>query len=63
MMGYLEACYQLRRTIKIEPAIEQMLQERCLGSICEIYDADEPRRANGCVAQAWSVAMAILYTK
>lgn len=63
MMGYLEACYQLRRTPKEVPNIEKMIQERCLGNICEIYDADEPRRPAGCVAQAWSVAMAILYEK
>ena len=30
------------------------------GSICEIYDADEPRRPNGATAQAWSVAMATM---
>jgi predicted glycogen debranching enzyme len=28
----------------------------CLGQICEVYDADEPRRQEGCMAQAWSVA-------
>jgi glycogen debranching enzyme len=28
----------------------------CLGSIAEIYDADEPRYPRGCPAQAWSVA-------
>lgn len=28
----------------------------CLGQICEVYDADEPRREEGCMAQAWSVA-------
>jgi glycogen debranching enzyme len=28
----------------------------CLGSIAEVYDGDEPRRAAGCPAQAWSVA-------
>lgn len=28
----------------------------CLGSIAEVYDGDEPRRAGGCPAQAWSVA-------
>ena len=28
----------------------------CLGQICEVSDGDEPRREEGCVAQAWSVA-------
>jgi glycogen debranching enzyme len=28
----------------------------CLGQIAEVYDADEPRRQEGCTAQAWSVA-------
>ncbi|MBQ9313974.1 MAG: glycogen debranching enzyme family protein [Clostridia bacterium] len=60
-MGYLEACYKIRRTPKLEPNIEEMLKEGCIGNICEIYDADEPRRPNGALAQAWSIAMAILY--
>jgi glycogen debranching enzyme len=28
----------------------------CLGSVAEIYDAEEPRYPRGCPAQAWSVA-------
>ena len=32
------------------------LGEACLGSISEIFDADPPYKARGCVAQAWSVA-------
>ena len=28
----------------------------CIGQIAEVYDGDEPRRAQGCVAQAWSIA-------
>jgi glycogen debranching enzyme len=28
----------------------------CLGSIPEVHDGDEPQRAGGCPAQAWSVA-------
>ena len=61
MMGYYEACYKLKRKPKILLDINQMLEDRCIGSICEIYDADEPRRANGAISQAWSIAMAILY--
>jgi predicted glycogen debranching enzyme len=32
------------------------LGEACLGSISEIFDAEEPYTPRGCVAQAWSVA-------
>jgi predicted glycogen debranching enzyme len=32
------------------------LDEACIGSISEIFDADPPFTPRGCVAQAWSVA-------
>jgi predicted glycogen debranching enzyme len=32
------------------------LDEACIGSISEIFDAEAPFAARGCVAQAWSVA-------
>lgn len=32
------------------------LNEACLGSISEIFDAEAPYTARGCIAQAWSVA-------
>ena len=32
------------------------LDEFCLGSIAEIFDAEEPYFPRGCIAQAWSVA-------
>ncbi|HWS55068.1 MAG TPA: amylo-alpha-1,6-glucosidase [Pyrinomonadaceae bacterium] len=32
------------------------LDEACVGSISEIFDAEPPFTARGCVAQAWSVA-------
>ncbi len=32
------------------------MQEACLGSIAEIFDAEAPFRPRGCVSQAWSVA-------
>ncbi len=35
---------------------EHHLGEGCLGSIGEIFDAEEPYTPRGCVAQAWSVA-------
>lgn len=33
-----------------------LLFEGCLGSVSEIFDGDNPHKAQGCVAQAWSVA-------
>jgi predicted glycogen debranching enzyme len=32
------------------------LDQACIGSISEIFDAEEPYTARGCIAQAWSVA-------
>lgn len=39
----------------LQPLLDSM-KRACLGQIAEIYDAEAPRRAQGCVAQAWSVA-------
>lgn len=36
--------------------IHELLSDRCIGNISEIYDADSPRYAKGAYAQAWSVA-------
>ena len=35
---------------------KQELNEACVGSISEIFDADAPYLPRGCIAQAWSVA-------
>ena len=35
---------------------ESHLNEGCIGSISEVFDAEEPFTQRGCVAQAWSVA-------
>ena len=32
------------------------LNQACIGTISEIFDADQPHTPRGCVAQAWSVA-------
>jgi predicted glycogen debranching enzyme len=32
------------------------LNEACIGSVSEVFDAEEPYTPRGCVAQAWSVA-------
>ena len=36
--------------------IQELLNDGVVGSVAEIYDADEPRYAKGALAQAWSVA-------
>jgi len=35
------------------------LDERCVGSISEIFDGEEPHVPRGCIAQAWGVAEAL----
>ena len=32
------------------------LDEQCIGSISEVFDAEAPYTPRGCIAQAWSVA-------
>jgi len=32
------------------------MNEGCIGSVSEIFDADPPHHPRGCVAQAWGVA-------
>ncbi|MBJ6749752.1 amylo-alpha-1,6-glucosidase [Geomonas anaerohicana] len=34
----------------------QQLNQQCIGSISEIFDAEQPYSPRGCIAQAWSVA-------
>ncbi len=43
----------------IEPLMRHFEQDGCLGSVAEIFDADEPHRPRGCFAQAWSAASLI----
>jgi predicted glycogen debranching enzyme len=35
---------------------ESGLSEACIGSISEVFDAEEPHTPRACIAQAWSVA-------
>jgi predicted glycogen debranching enzyme len=35
---------------------EEHLSQACIGSISEVFDAEPPFHARGCIAQAWSVA-------
>jgi predicted glycogen debranching enzyme len=41
---------------KVLDGFKAHLNEACVGSIGEIFDAEEPYTPRGCVAQAWSVA-------
>ena len=41
---------------KFLSGFESHLNEGCIGSINEIFDADPPFTPRGCIAQAWSVA-------
>jgi predicted glycogen debranching enzyme len=40
----------------IQPLMQHLTQEGCLGSVSEIFDGDPPHKPRGCIAQAWSVA-------
>jgi len=44
------------RARKFLQGFEPHLGAACLGSISEVFDAEEPFTPRGCVAQAWSVA-------
>lgn len=37
-------------------SFQEHLEEACPGQVSEIFDADPPHAARGCIAQAWSVA-------
>jgi predicted glycogen debranching enzyme len=40
----------------LAPLLGHIMESSCVGSVCEIFDAEPPYTARGCVAQAWSVA-------
>jgi glycogen debranching enzyme len=40
----------------VEPLRDHLFDEACAGSVSEIFDGDPPHAAQGCIAQAWSVA-------
>jgi len=40
----------------LDPLLNHLTEEACLGSISEIFDGDMPHQPKGCFAQAWSVA-------
>jgi len=39
----------------IQPLLEHLTEQACLGSISEIFDGDSPHTPRGCIAQAWSI--------
>jgi predicted glycogen debranching enzyme len=41
---------------KFLQGFEPHLDEACIGSVSEIFDAESPYKPRGCIAQAWSVA-------
>jgi len=40
----------------IQPLLQHLTEDSCLGSVSEIFDGDMPHKPRGCIAQAWSVA-------
>ena len=46
----------VREGKRILKGARSMLSEYGLGGIAEVYDGDDPQKANGCPWQAWSVA-------
>ena len=58
--AYVDALMKVgSERMKVESVIEKSkyhLNEGCIGSVSEIFDADAPHHPRGCVAQAWSVA-------
>ncbi len=67
LAAYFYAYGQSEETVtfgrRIIARFERELSACCLGSLCEIYDADPPYRAAGCPAQLWSVAQLIAAAK
>jgi predicted glycogen debranching enzyme len=45
-----------RCRLELLQGFEAHLNEACVGSISEIFDAEPPHTPRGCIAQAWSVA-------
>jgi len=58
---FVDACLKVypgdtARARQFLTGFEAHLNHACVGSISEIFDAEEPYTPRGCVAQAWSVA-------
>ncbi len=48
--------YEAEHAHKLLDAFENHMNEACIGSISEVFDAEPPYKPRGCIAQAWSVA-------
>ena len=59
LMFYNAAVKTFEKRENQEIAYESLLNDGCVGSVCEIYDGDSQEVAKGAVSQAWSVAMMI----
>jgi predicted glycogen debranching enzyme len=57
---YIDAVLRVRRDVKAaRAALEGLiahLDDACIGSISEVFDAEPPYAPGGCIAQAWAVA-------
>ena len=57
---YVDALVKVKsQNSKVKSVIDNFiyhLNEGCIGSVSEIFDADAPHHPRGCVAQAWGVA-------
>lgn len=62
LQPYFEASRKFKGKYRCLEDAQSLMNDDCIGSIAEIYDADEPRLPKGAFSQAWSVAMAILNT-
>ena len=38
-----------------EPIKKHLMNDNCIGGICEVFDGDKPHLGGGCYTQAWSV--------
>jgi 4-alpha-glucanotransferase len=45
-----------RISLVMQPLLEHLLDEGCLGSVSELFDGSRPHLARGATASAWSVA-------
>jgi len=48
--------YEAHKAPEFLAGFDHHLNEACVGSISEVFDAESPYHPRGCIAQAWSVA-------
>jgi predicted glycogen debranching enzyme len=52
----LAKVYPEQCNLELLRGFSKHLDQACIGSISEIFDAEEPHTPRGCIAQAWSIA-------